>query len=131
MKGQLRWRNWNCLHVLRDHLERFLCLEHELTCEEEIRNASQRVDVRASIHFLAKRHLRRHVSRGSECHLTWNGYKGLIDGSVRHRLHQTEVEHFDKVVTEANASKVNVRGLDVAVDQSLGVSFLERVAHLS
>ena len=53
------------------------------------------------------------------------GGVGNVGGADRSRLHETEIEHLDEVLSTPDPPDVDVGGLDVAVDEASCVRFLE------
>ena len=100
--------------------------------EQEIGDTSERVEVGASVELLAERHLRRHVGGGSRGEADGGDEElPLVRRGDRDLLDESEVEHFHEVVTEAQPADMDVRRLDVAMHETLGVCLLERLADLT
>ena len=99
-------------------------------------HAAERPDVRALVHRLAARLLGAHVRRRAEDHaVTRRRGQVMSVGDVRiarrrtspfEGFGQTEVEHFHRAV----GAHLDVRGLQIAVDDALLVRGFERVGDL-
>ncbi len=97
--------------------QRAVFVEHALPGQQPVADAAEAVDVDAAVDVrLAQRHLGRH-KRGRSCRHTFGRELRRAGLEAATRLDQAEVEHFDEVVVEAQAAGVDVRRLDVAVDQ--------------
>ena len=114
------------LHVLERHAHRIGIVEHERAREQEVGDAAERVDVGAAVdRRFAHRHLRRDVARRARGRAFHRELRR--QSSPRDELGQTEVEHLDEVVRQADLAEHHVRRLEVAVDQALLVRLLERL----
>ena len=75
-------------------------------------------------------HLRRHVRGSAQCQ-AGDARQRIVPGGGREGLHQPEVEHLDEVVLPADASEVDIGGLDVPMHEPRVVGFLQRIADLA
>ena len=120
ISDSLRGWHWRGLKMLGDHLHRRVALEDLLAGEQVVGHAPERVDVRASIHAVAERHLGGHVAWRPQNETGLGGHR-VLGASVSDGLHEAEVEDFDKVVDESEPSNMNIRRLDVPMHQAAGV----------
>ena len=116
--------------MLDDELQRRVGFEDPLAGDEPIRDAAQRVDVRAAVDDAAsERQLRRQIG-GRSGDRALAGEAPVLPLRRPGRLDQPEVEHLHEVALAASSAGVDVGGLDVAVDEPGVVRVLQGVAHL-
>src|SRR5215470_7924588 len=87
-------------------------LKNRSSCQQKVTNASQAVDVGATVERIAGCHLRSHVS-GRTGGGTLHGQAGV---STVLRLHQAEVEYFREVAIYTQPRQKNIAGLDVTMN---------------
>ena len=100
-----------------------------LPSEQAVGDTAQRVDVGTPVHVgTTERDFRRHVAWCSQYGPFHGQHRaGLPRGGV---LDQAEVEHLHEVIVRTEPADQDVRGLDVAVDQTARVRLAERVTDL-
>ena len=107
-------------------LDRRIPRKNELSGEEEVGDAPQRVQVRASIDRFRRglHHFGGHVGWGAQGHAGDRG-QGIIAAGPLDRFDQPEIEHLDEVRFPADPPQMDVGGLDVPVDQPRVVGLLD------
>src|SRR4029078_1297879 len=104
--------------------------EHQLSGEQVVGDASERIDVRTPIDVgVAEDGFRRHIRRGAA--------RGVVEGrqvvgtTAVVNLHQAEVEHLDEVVFEPHPADVDIGRFDVTVDKAARMRVGQRVGDLA
>ena len=100
--SSLRRRDWCLLQMLRHHLHRRVAVEDLLAREQVVGDASERVEVGASIDRVAQHHLGRHVAGRADDEPRL-GRQRLLQAAIGDGLHQAEVEDLDEVVAPGRA----------------------------
>src|SRR5204862_3768142 len=111
--------------MLGDQIDSLLAAENQFPRQQEIRDASERVDVGAGIDRLAECHLGRHIGWSANCHLPWYGCQSILSASIGDFLDQPEVHHFDEIILPADAAQMNVCRLDVPMYKAVAVCFIQ------
>ena len=117
--------------MLRRPRPRRIGVEREPAREHLVGHHAERVDVAARVELLALELLRAHVRRRAEHRALLRELLLLLRVLASSALGDAEVEHLDEVAPRPRAvGQVDVRRLEIAVDDPLVVRLLERAADL-
>src|SRR6266568_5887923 len=135
---QAHWADRSPVQNVVEDYSRSIATEWRYTCRHFVKHDSKRKQVRARVEFFASNLLRRHVGDGSERRAGAGEFTRGAHGCVAHHRYrrrvamrardfgQTKIKNFGV----SSPRNKNVGGLNVAMNNALGVGGLESISNL-
>ena len=110
-----------------EHRQDRRAFERRAPGDHLVHHDAERVDIGANVHQAALALLRRHVLRAAQ---EKPGERQVLLTAFGNVLHEPEVEHLDEVRLVHVVDEVDVRRLEIAVDDARGVCLAQRAGNL-